>query len=188
MDCTAFLKTEVRATFQHQRSKKDGFLDRCSGPRNSRSNAASATFAGSRLVGVLFLQATRNFYSFLMFSLLIYYRGLSDIDMDGRLSCDEFVLAMHLCDLVRAGEKLPDVLPQELVPPNFRRPSIPATAVAGSLVSPKGASTPESIVQGSIVTSPSPSEEMKVMSPVSFEDKRKENFDKGIIDFENETR
>lgn len=100
--------------------------------------------------------------------------------MDGRLSSDEFVLAMHLCDLVRTGEKLPDVLPQDLVPPSFRRPSLPAAVVTGSLTSPKGASTPESIGQGSVVIS-SPSEEMKVTSPVSFEDKRKENFDKGIF-------
>lgn len=110
----------------------------------------------------------------------INYRALSDIDMDGRLSCDEFVLAMHLCDVVRAGDKLPEILPQDLVPPNFRRPSLPATA--GSLVSPKGASTPESTMQGSIATSPPPAEDLKLASPVSFEDKRKENFDKGLLD------
>jgi hypothetical protein len=98
--------------------------------------------------------------------------------MDGRLSCDEFVLAMHLCDVVRAGDKLPDVLPQELVPPTFRRPSLPVTA--GSLISPKGASTPESNAQSLIASSPPPSDDLKLMSPVSFEDKRKENFDKGM--------
>ena len=103
--------------------------------------------------------------------------------MDGRLSCDEFVLAMHLCDIARAGEKLPDVLTQELIPPSFRRPSLPATS-ANILVSPKGGSTPEAIAQGSIVTSPTTSEDLKVTSPVSFEDKRKENFDKGKYQFE----
>lgn len=98
--------------------------------------------------------------------------------MDGRLSCDEFVLAMHLCDIVRTGDKLPDILPQELVPPTFRRPSLPA--IVGSLVSPKGSSTPESIVQAA---SP-PAEDLKLASPVSFEDKRKENFDKGWLNLE----
>lgn len=100
--------------------------------------------------------------------------------MDGRLSSDEFVLAMHLCDLVRAGEKLPDVLSQELIPPSFRRPSFPATS-SNSLVSPKGSSTPESVTRGAVVTSPTISDELKVTSPVSFEDKRKENFDKGAV-------
>lgn len=94
--------------------------------------------------------------------------------MDGRLSCDEFVLAMHLCDVVRTGDKLPDALPQELVPPTFRRPSLPSSVTGGSLVSPKGASTPEAIQ----ISTP-PSEDLKLASPVSFEDKRKENFDKG---------
>ncbi|XP_057373684.1 intersectin-1-like isoform X2 [Daphnia carinata] len=103
--------------------------------------------------------------------------GLSDIDMDGRLSCDEFVLAMHLCDCVRAGDRLPDVLPHDLVPPSFRRPSLPA--VTGSVVSPKGSSTPESLAQAFAGTPPPPSDDGKVTSPVSFEDKRKENFDKG---------
>jgi hypothetical protein len=100
--------------------------------------------------------------------------------MDGRLSCDEFVLAMHLCDVVRADDKLPDTLPQELVPPTFRRPSL-VNAASGSLTSPKGPSTPESNVQGLIATSPPPTDDMKMMSPVSFEDKRKENFDKGVF-------
>nr|CAD7455483.1 unnamed protein product [Timema tahoe] len=47
--------------------------------------------------------------------------SLSDMDTDGRLSCDEFVLAMHLCDLAKAGESIPTGLPLELIPPSFRR-------------------------------------------------------------------
>lgn len=43
------------------------------------------------------------------------------MDLDGRLSCDEFVLAMHLCDIAKAGEKIPNALPIELIPPAFRR-------------------------------------------------------------------
>lgn len=99
--------------------------------------------------------------------------------MDGRLSCDEFVLAMHLCDTVRAGDKLPDVLPHDLVPPCFRRPSLPT--VTGLVVSPKGSSTPDLLAQAFAGTSPPPSDDVKVTSPVSFEDKRKENFDKGLL-------
>lgn len=43
------------------------------------------------------------------------------MDVDGRLGCDEFVLAMHLCDMAKAGEKIPTTLPIDLIPPMFRR-------------------------------------------------------------------
>lgn len=43
------------------------------------------------------------------------------MDSDGRLGSDEFVLAMHLCDLAKAGEQIPNTLPLELIPPTFRR-------------------------------------------------------------------
>ena len=82
--------------------------------------------------------------------------------------------------MARSGEKLPDVLPAELRPPAFRRAS---TAGAALIASP-GSVTGEINLMGSlgsIATSPPPlDEDGKVMSPVSFEDKRKENFDKGI--------
>lgn len=48
-------------------------------------------------------------------------RALADMDSDGRLGCDEFVLAMHLCDIAKLGEKTPITLPIELIPPAFRR-------------------------------------------------------------------
>jgi intersectin len=68
--------------------------------------------------------------------------ALSDMDSDGRLGCEEFVLAMYLCDMVSnsknrschiidvpfcfqglKGEKIPSVLPPELIPPSFRKPT-----------------------------------------------------------------
>ena len=48
-------------------------------------------------------------------------RALSDIDSDGKLTCDEFVLAMHLIDVVRQGQALPAKLTPDLVPPSFRK-------------------------------------------------------------------
>eukprot|EP00058_Branchiostoma_floridae_P005138 XP_002590626.1 hypothetical protein BRAFLDRAFT_83720 [Branchiostoma floridae] len=45
---------------------------------------------------------------------------LSDVDNDGKLTQEEFVLAMHLTDVAKAGP-LPGTLPQELVPPSYRR-------------------------------------------------------------------
>lgn len=56
--------------------------------------------------------------------------ALADMDTDGRLGCEEFVLAMYLCDMAAAGEKVPTTLPPELVPPSFRK----ATSRHGSVV------------------------------------------------------
>lgn len=48
-------------------------------------------------------------------------RALADMDSDGRLGSEEFVLAMHLCDIAKAGETIPMTLPLELIPLTFRR-------------------------------------------------------------------
>ncbi|XP_044011155.1 intersectin-1 isoform X3 [Aphidius gifuensis] len=83
---------------------------------------------------------------------------LSDMDSDGKLGCDEFVLAMHLCEIVKSGEKLPTVLPIDLIPPAFRRQR-------QSSVSSQG--LPDNI------------DALAGMPQSSFEDKRKENYEKG---------
>lgn len=49
--------------------------------------------------------------------------GLADMDNDGRLGCEEFVLAMYLCDMASQGDPIPTVLPPDLVPPSFRKSS-----------------------------------------------------------------
>ncbi|XP_018431025.1 PREDICTED: intersectin-2 [Nanorana parkeri] len=46
--------------------------------------------------------------------------SLADIDRDGKLKADEFVLAMHLTDMAKAGQPLPLTLPLDFVPPSFR--------------------------------------------------------------------
>ena len=53
-------------------------------------------------------------------NLCFSFRNLSDVDKDGKLSCDEFCIAMHLIDLVRIGAVLPAKLPAELVPTKAR--------------------------------------------------------------------
>lgn len=50
----------------------------------------------------------------------ILFRTLADIDGDGQLKAEEFILAMHLTDMAKAGQPLPLTLPPELVPPSFR--------------------------------------------------------------------
>lgn len=56
-------------------------------------------------------------------SILAQIWNLSDMDSDGKLSCDEFVLCMHLCEMGLRGEPIPTVLPSELIPPSFRKPT-----------------------------------------------------------------
>lgn len=48
---------------------------------------------------------------------------LSDMDSDGRLGCEEFVLAMYLCEMASQGDPIPTTLPPDLVPPSFRKSS-----------------------------------------------------------------
>ncbi|XP_035731279.1 intersectin-1-like isoform X4 [Vespa mandarinia] len=97
-------------------------------------------------------------------SILARIWSLADMDSDGRLGCDEFVLAMHLCDLAKAGEQIPSTLPLELIPPTFRRQR------QGSLTQSQGS-----------IESVDPS---AGMPQTSFEDKRKENFEKGQAELE----
>lgn len=47
------------------------------------------------------------------------FRNLADYDKDGRLSSDEFVIAMHCCDIARTGQPLPTSLPDEWTPKNL---------------------------------------------------------------------
>lgn len=58
------------------------------------------------------------------------------MDSDGRLGCEEFVLAMYLCDRAIAGEKPPVTLPPDLIPPSFRK----VTSRHGSVSSATGGS------------------------------------------------
>lgn len=61
--------------------------------------------------------------------------GLSDMDADGKLSCDEFVLSMHLCEMGLRGEPIPTVLPPELIPPSFRKPATTMTTSRSGSIS-----------------------------------------------------
>ena len=45
---------------------------------------------------------------------------MSDINKDGNLDLDEFIIAMHLIEIGKSGMPLPATLPQELIPPAKR--------------------------------------------------------------------
>ncbi|XP_031212510.1 intersectin-2 isoform X1 [Mastomys coucha] len=92
---------------------------------------------------------------------------LADIDGDGQLKAEEFILAMHLTDMAKAGQPLPLTLPPELIPPSFRGGK-QIDSVNGTL--PSYQKTQE--------------EEPQKKLPVTFEDKRKANYERGNMELE----
>uniref|UniRef100_A0A8C4GYA8 Intersectin-1 n=1 Tax=Dicentrarchus labrax TaxID=13489 RepID=A0A8C4GYA8_DICLA len=88
--------------------------------------------------------------------------SLSDIDQDGKLTAEEFILAMHLIDMAMSGLPLPPVLPPDYLPPTFRR-------VRSDSVQSDQKSVPEEA-----------EEELEM----TFEDKKRENFERGNLELE----
>lgn len=129
--------------------------------------------------------------------------NLSDIDGDGQLTREEFILAMHLTNQVRSGQKLPSELPPDLVPPSYRRTrSVSGTSV-NSGTSAGGSSTLSGNIQdvNSIIQQQQHQQLQKSFGPAdssaassfaagsvlnsnSFEDKRRENYEKGRAELE----
>lgn len=58
--------------------------------------------------------------------------SMSDRDSDGRLGCEEFVLALYLCEMYATGKPIPTELPPDLIPPSFRKVQSRHGSVAGS--------------------------------------------------------
>lgn len=102
-------------------------------------------------------------------SVLAQIWRLADLDADGKLSCEEFVLAMHLCDVTKLGQTIVVPLPADLIPPSYRKHRRGTTDDIAAVVSSNVDS------RRSSVTSP-------VNNQVSFEEKRKENFERGQIE------
>ncbi|XP_037669217.1 intersectin-2 isoform X1 [Choloepus didactylus] len=92
---------------------------------------------------------------------------LADIDGDGQLKAEEFILAMHLTDMAKAGQPLPLTLPPELVPPTFRGGK-QVDSINGTLPSYQKMQE----------------EEPQKKLPVTFEDKRKANYERGNMELE----
>lgn len=59
--------------------------------------------------------------------MIFLYRNLADYDKDGNLTCEEFCIALHLADLVKAGVTIPAKLPPELYPAKVRAGSMTGT-------------------------------------------------------------
>ncbi|XP_055018448.1 intersectin-1 isoform X1 [Boleophthalmus pectinirostris] len=96
--------------------------------------------------------------------------SLSDIDQDGKLTAEEFILAMHLIDMAMSGVPLPPVLPPEYLPPTFRR-------VRSDSVQSDQKAVPEEAEEEA-----DSNQDKKL--PVTFEDKKRENFERGNLELE----
>ncbi|XP_044275174.1 intersectin-2 isoform X2 [Varanus komodoensis] len=93
--------------------------------------------------------------------------SLADIDGNGQLKAEEFILAMHLTDMAKAGQPLPLSLPPELVPPSLR---------SGRC----GENTNCALPTYQIKQEEEPPQKL----PVTFEDKRKANYERGNMELE----
>uniref|UniRef100_A0A1L8DMI3 Putative endocytic adaptor protein intersectin n=1 Tax=Nyssomyia neivai TaxID=330878 RepID=A0A1L8DMI3_9DIPT len=136
---------------------------------NQHDRTRCGYLTGPQVKGVLF-----QYGAGLQNTTLAQIWTLSDIDADGNLGCEEFVLAMALCEMATRGEKLPKQLPPELVPPSFRK----AISRPGSTVSSRHGSLSSQGLIGDVV------DPMAGLPQTSFEDKRKENFEKGQAELE----
>ncbi|KAL3971707.1 carboxypeptidase N regulatory subunit [Sarotherodon galilaeus] len=86
--------------------------------------------------------------------------SLSDIDQDGKLTAEEFILAMHLIDMAMSGLPLPPVLPPDYLPPSF--------SINSALIFKKVSL--ELMISGDQI--------------LTFEDKKRENFERGNLELE----
>uniref|UniRef100_A0A3B4GLD5 Intersectin 2b n=1 Tax=Pundamilia nyererei TaxID=303518 RepID=A0A3B4GLD5_9CICH len=96
-------------------------------------------------------------------NLQISCRNLADVDKDGKLQAEEFILAMHLVDLAKSGQPLPLTLPTELVPPSQSA----TNGLSSSLIDNLEIEPPQ-----------------KPKMNISFEDKFKANLERGNAELE----
>ncbi|PKU37032.1 hypothetical protein llap_12664 [Limosa lapponica baueri] len=132
--------------------------------------------------------------------------NLSDIDQDGKLTAEEFILAMHLIDVAMSGQPLPPVLPPEYIPPSFRRVRSGSGISAVSSVSvdqrlpeepaleeeqqqlekklPDHCCTLNSTIASRDLLKEATENLSVIVKVVTFEDKKRENFERGNLELE----
>ncbi|XP_016403236.1 intersectin-2-like, partial [Sinocyclocheilus rhinocerous] len=99
--------------------------------------------------------------------------NLADVNKDGKLQADEFILAMHLVDMAKMGQPLPMALPSELVLPTMR-------GMLGDSVN----GTTSSIYAGLVEDLYEPEPPQKSRNNLTFEDKFKKNMEMGNAELE----
>ncbi|XP_053163533.1 intersectin-1 isoform X2 [Hemicordylus capensis] len=102
--------------------------------------------------------------------------NLSDIDQDGKLTAEEFILAMHLIDMAMSGQPLPPALSPDYIPPSFRVRSGSGISVTSSV------SVDQRLPEEPVLEEEQQQLEKKL--PVTFEDKKRENFERGNLELE----
>uniref|UniRef100_A0A8C4GWN3 Intersectin-1 n=1 Tax=Dicentrarchus labrax TaxID=13489 RepID=A0A8C4GWN3_DICLA len=95
--------------------------------------------------------------------------SLSDIDQDGKLTAEEFILAMHLIDMAMSGLPLPPVLPPDYLPPTFRWHVRLSFYISHLFFF----NCNHSVYSNSLC-----------ITTVTFEDKKRENFERGNLELE----
>ncbi|XP_056135301.1 intersectin-2b [Lampris incognitus] len=93
---------------------------------------------------------------------------LADVDKDGKLKAEEFILAMHLVEMAKSGQPLPLSLPNELVPPSHRG------SVNGS------SSSLYAVLTDDLDIEPP----QKIKANMTFEDRFKANIERGNAELE----
>lgn len=58
----------------------------------------------------------------------MYFRNLADVDGDGRLVPDEFIVALHYVAIAKSGKQVPASLPPDIVPPSYRKQQKPPSS------------------------------------------------------------
>ncbi|KAF7257474.1 hypothetical protein EG68_06277 [Paragonimus skrjabini miyazakii] len=96
--------------------------------------------------------------------ILAHIWSLADLDKDGNLDCEEFCIASFLIERALAGAQLPQTLPPDLLPSVSR-----ASGQTSSL------NNPPANIQ---------SDDENKAPPLSFEDKRRENFRQGQVELD----
>ncbi|XP_048062731.1 intersectin-2a isoform X3 [Megalobrama amblycephala] len=99
--------------------------------------------------------------------------SLADVDRDGQLRAEEFILAMHLVDMAKTGRPLPLTLPPDLVPPSLR------TAKSCDLLN-----GPVPLINTELIEPENTQKSKSNGIMVSFEDKLRENFQRGNAELE----
>ncbi|KAA0711236.1 Intersectin-2 EH domain and SH3 domain regulator of endocytosis 2 [Triplophysa tibetana] len=99
--------------------------------------------------------------------------NLADVDNDGKLKADEFILAMHLVDVAKTGQPLPLALPLDLVPPSLR-------GKVGDSVNGTTPSIYAVLAEDLYETEPA----QKSRNNLTFEDKFKQNLELGKAELE----
>ncbi|XP_063039904.1 intersectin-2b isoform X2 [Engraulis encrasicolus] len=146
-------------------------------PHNSRLKYRQQFNSLDRqMAGHLTGQQVRNVLSSTMLSQtqLASIWNLADVDKDGKLRAEEFILAMHLVDMAKMGQPLPLTLPPDLVPPSLKGKLGLGDALNGNSTSYN------SLTDLDLDLEPP----QKNKSNLTFEDKFKANMERGNAELE----